>query len=326
MKSEVGYGQRLRSAREARGLSPSAVAEKLHLRTDIVLAIEQEDQQQHLLAPAFVRGYIRAYSQLVAENADELVVLFNRHAGNDPELTQLETIDVFRENSGAILRWGGIAVSAILLVVLAFWLHDYLQKQPMSLDAIIGDGADEPAEVDVADSSIEPALDKIMIEHAEAYSGPDAEEIEDIVQMVSRDQTGGVETVSETVATAGTDSGEPVLAATIEAAPAQSKPQNDNRNEVVSLAPTGGDRLHIAFDGSSWIEATDANGFRLIYGLFDEQDRQLSVRGKAPFRIIVGDTNNVEIRVNNTKHELRTYSRPNNSARVLFGDQNQRNE
>jgi hypothetical protein len=73
------------------------------------------------------------------------------------------------------------------------------------------------------------------------------------------------------------------------------------------------------FSGASWIEATDANGYRLVYGLFDETDRELSVRGSAPFKVIVGDAKMVEVRVNGQKFELDRHTRPDNTARVVLG-------
>jgi cytoskeleton protein RodZ len=325
MNSEVGYGKRLRNAREAAGWSASAVAEKLHLRTDIVLALEQEDRHQEL-APAFMRGYIRSYSQLVSENADELVSLFNRHAGGDPELTQLDKIELFQQEKGAVLRWGTITIAVILLLLAAVWVHDYLQTESSEPDAITGTAPEQAQEVvDIDDSSVESTLDQIMAEQAEQYAGSEVDDIEEIVDMVAAEQTEGMAPDSgsgDVTTNAGTEG----LVTTVEGAPSRGELQNLRQNEVVSTAPQGSDQLQVSFDGPSWIEAVDANGHRLVYGLFDELDRQLSVRGKAPFRIIVGDTNNVEIKVNGIKHELRVHTRANNSARVLFGDKNQRTD
>lgn len=60
----LGLGERLRSARKARALSVTQVAEALHLEEPMVLALE-EDRFEAMGAPVFVRGHLRRYAQLV---------------------------------------------------------------------------------------------------------------------------------------------------------------------------------------------------------------------------------------------------------------------
>ena len=61
---DYNYGHELKLARERSGLSLQAVADALHLDPRLIEAIEREDETS-LPAPAYVRGYIRAYAQLV---------------------------------------------------------------------------------------------------------------------------------------------------------------------------------------------------------------------------------------------------------------------
>ncbi|MBN1379345.1 MAG: DUF4115 domain-containing protein [Gammaproteobacteria bacterium] len=322
MNTEVGYGKRLRSAREAAGLSVDAVAGKLHLKTGVVLLLEQEELQREM-APAFIRGYIRAYSQLVSVNADELVSLYNRHAVADPKLTQLDKIESFQQDSSAMARWGAITISIILLVLAAIWLHEYLQPQETESKLSNTDNSLNTTDYGMAVDNNQLALESLQAENVGQIIDSqtnEEQEIAEIVEMVAAGSTTSVD------AETGNTHVEQVLATTIEAVPTESELQNFEKNEIVSQAPKGSDQLHLAFDGPSWIEAIDANGYRLVYGLFDESDKQLSVRGRAPFKIIIGDTNNVEIKVNDTKHELRTYTRADNTARVLFGDKNLKTE
>jgi cytoskeleton protein RodZ len=84
---------------------------------------------------------------------------------------------------------------------------------------------------------------------------------------------------------------------------------------VVTNAQIGDDRLGLTFDGVSWIEVLDANGARLVYGLFDAQVQPLSVQGQAPFDVTIGDANHVDILVNGQVVSSEPYMRRNNSAR-----------
>src|SRR5262245_35869130 len=61
---EPGVGARLRTAREAAGLSIDAVAAQLKMPSRVVQALEDEDWKR-LGAPVFVRGQLRSYSRLL---------------------------------------------------------------------------------------------------------------------------------------------------------------------------------------------------------------------------------------------------------------------
>jgi cytoskeleton protein RodZ len=63
-EADRGCGQRLRTAREAAGLSVSQVAERLKMPVRIVESLEAEDWSR-LGAPVFIRGQLRSYARLL---------------------------------------------------------------------------------------------------------------------------------------------------------------------------------------------------------------------------------------------------------------------
>lgn len=75
--SPVLPGQRLQQARVQRGLSQEQVAAELRLPLRFVQALESDDYRQ-LPEPAFVRGYMRRYAQLVKISADEVAGIFDQ--------------------------------------------------------------------------------------------------------------------------------------------------------------------------------------------------------------------------------------------------------
>lgn len=62
--NETGCGRHLREAREAAGLTLDEAATRLHVPSQVVRSLEQEDWQR-LGAPVFVRGQLRSYARLL---------------------------------------------------------------------------------------------------------------------------------------------------------------------------------------------------------------------------------------------------------------------
>src|ERR1700726_2981092 len=68
-------GEEFRGAREARGLSLSDVAERLHIRSVYLAAIEDEDW--HVIgAPVYVRGFLRTYARFLGLDPEACVARF----------------------------------------------------------------------------------------------------------------------------------------------------------------------------------------------------------------------------------------------------------
>jgi len=72
----LGLGERLRSARKARALSVSQVAEALHLEETSVVALE-EGRFDAMGAPVFVRGHLRRYAVLVGLSPEAVLEAYH---------------------------------------------------------------------------------------------------------------------------------------------------------------------------------------------------------------------------------------------------------
>jgi cytoskeleton protein RodZ len=81
MRPQTGFsvsalGEEFRSAREARSLSLSDVAERLHIRSVYLAAIEDEDW--HVIgAPVYVRGFMRTYARFLGLDPEAAVARFS---------------------------------------------------------------------------------------------------------------------------------------------------------------------------------------------------------------------------------------------------------
>lgn len=118
-----GPGQLLREAREAAGLDTMRVASELHLAPETIEALEQ-DHYDALPPAIFVRGYLRAYGELLGLPVDELL---EAHARLQPQEQQplLRNEPVERTLGQARLSLRLILLVLFLLAVVggvAWWL------------------------------------------------------------------------------------------------------------------------------------------------------------------------------------------------------------
>ena len=150
-EDSVTLGQALAVAREARGLTIGEVDSKLRLGKHYVAAFE-EDRIGSIVAPVFVKGYLRHLARLYGLKYEDLLARFDRNTSLATAPTQpISSIDN-RRNGRKVLRSGGwilaVAVSgyviarmdggSIVRYVEPVW--DALQ----SVIEFIGDDAEEP--------------------------------------------------------------------------------------------------------------------------------------------------------------------------------------
>ncbi len=76
----AGIGERLAAARTALGLGEEDVADALNLSARVILDLESQAWDA-LPAPAFTRGYIRAYAKLLELDGEELIKGYERIVG-----------------------------------------------------------------------------------------------------------------------------------------------------------------------------------------------------------------------------------------------------
>ena len=112
-------GARLRGAREAKGFTIEAAAERLRLNTALVLAME-EDRLALLGAPVFARGHLRNYAALLGLPEDEILAAFG--SGEIPEPSFLPAMELRPKiRDHARWTWPITAVLLAIAVVAAFW-------------------------------------------------------------------------------------------------------------------------------------------------------------------------------------------------------------
>lgn len=116
-------GTLLRKARLAAGFSEREVEDQLNLMPGYVSILERDDYQS-LRSPAFARGYVRAYGQLMKLNETELLTAFDEQRENwEQEKKRVETRSLQLQSTGL-----GVVVGLVTLLLLVFVLWWWLGR------------------------------------------------------------------------------------------------------------------------------------------------------------------------------------------------------
>ncbi|MEE4251033.1 MAG: RodZ domain-containing protein [Alcanivoracaceae bacterium] len=166
-------GERLRSGREALGLSEADIAARMHLSVSYIRALEADDYER-LPDAAFVRGYIKNYAKLVNLPADELANLFKQinqeSRAEEPAPSPPEPVSRDRR-----LWWVG-GVIGFAVAIWLFWPSSVESPQPL---------VTEPAFID----PLEPTVD-------DAASGIDEQGVEGEAFSAQTDELSGSESLA----------------------------------------------------------------------------------------------------------------------------------
>jgi len=134
-------GARLRSAREARGLTTLQAAEKLHVDPRMLEALEAEDFAA-LGAAVYVRGHLRRYAELIGEQYAELQSLYSGGAPA-PDLTRIPH-QPLPARSSRLLALALLLLVGIAVVGVVWWLLTLPAAKPQPVSAELPADAPNP--------------------------------------------------------------------------------------------------------------------------------------------------------------------------------------
>ena len=113
-------GTTLRNARLETSLSEREVEDLLNLMPGYVGILERDDYQS-LRSPAFARGYVRAYAQLMKLDEAELLLAFDEqreHWEHEKKRVETRPLQLQRTGTGVVI---GLLTLLALVVVLWWW-------------------------------------------------------------------------------------------------------------------------------------------------------------------------------------------------------------
>ena len=263
-ESNGGPGDMLRAARESEGISLRGMADRLNWSTAHVEAIE-ENRFEIFRSSLYIRGYVRAYARMINLPEEEvLAVLDATRLPQDPvapsESAPPQLVALPREKP-----LSGLIAGGTLALVLALAVYMALRAGPSE--------EDENSELPEAVGA-EPV--------------PGAADEQSQTEDGTAPPAAALETAPESPETNAAPETNPEAAA-----PAAPRPASQAAAAPAGEVPPSA--LSFNFSGDSWLEIHDASG-ALIHKDQHQAGDALSLQGAAPFTVIAGDVEAVELR------------------------------
>ncbi|GAA3959682.1 RodZ domain-containing protein [Allohahella marinimesophila] len=335
--ASIPVGQKLAAAREREGLSVRETAERLHVVTRYVTAIESGEYTV-LPGVVFLKGYVRAYARIVGLDEDALsqaleAELQIRDDVHDHATKPLPHEPRPKSNSMAILA-GLFALALVALVAFLLVRPDpiavpsattgpYDTDTPVEGDLPVTDTPRQP-EIDEApgsvdgmsqtfeDEALDPVVEEEIPEEATEdfssmrrglYTTPEADAVSEP----------GIEQTAESVPVESVQDGRGVGEAATGRAAAIA-PSAESAGMGTPGAGMTDARVTVVFTGDCWFDIRAANDERTV-GLYRE-GQSLTFSGPLPMEVIVGAVGATQISVNGQPLDFSRYRVRNN--RVEF--------
>ncbi len=330
--NELGPGQRLRAAREAKNMDRSEVAAKLHLGEDMVRALEEDDYSK-LPDPVFIKGYLRKYARLVEEPEESLLASYTQVAPAGARKTRVAVSGIKQEvrSSHFLVRSISWLIMIGTLALVGVWLQGYFKEAPQTPLSV-----DEPfaASQELPETDeLTPAVMTELPSAADELSTPSVSELEQLPEQLSalrREASDEIDSplVEMPVIEAEGQAPEPAggeMPEGQEAAPSLQQPLEPAATAETSpvaqeavpapeertAPPLAEDAIVVfEFEEDCWVDLRDASGNYRILGNLSKGERRV-LEGVPPYSVVLGNSQAVKIRVKGEPFDLGPYTRGN---------------
>ncbi len=289
-------GKHLRRVREENNMSAKQVADSLHLEVRIIETLEADDYESGI-PTIFMKGYIRNYAKLLDIDPEPLIVAFD--AANKSDETETESKSKSKSKAATQKTkykpkkqadsndlWPKLVTLAILLTLIIFialW-----QFSPQNDKAATNDQTSSKYNIDLPLNQPQS-----MTENHETSSGDETQtQIPTTFPSSSSEETKTVEQQSMATPSEPTP---PV------AAPVESQDHS----------------IHVNFKARVWMRITDSTGKKLFQGTGTE-GKSLTLEGTPPYKIRVGNHNNVDIEYQGTTKDVKEYPKYKNQKMTFI--------
>lgn len=283
-----GPGNGLCQARIALGLSRQEVAQRLHLSLQQILALESDDYA-HLPGPTYVRGYLRAYAQLVGLKPDTILVAYSTLVDGN-KIHNLSSLAPKEEITSQHhhVKFATYAVAAILIgLALTWW-----QGRENGLDTPLPTPTTEPSVGAVYDSGMTPT-DASIVPPALPSGALDATTIPASPPPI--------QSTNETILLHEPPAPKP---ASPPAAAINPGPNTEALGDVPGVRAS----LTLYADAESWMDVRDAQGNKLLYATVPA-GRKIVLKGVVPLQVFLGNVAGVRAEFNGKPYDVNQHQR-----------------
>ena len=272
-------GQRLRAAREAKGMTSIDVAARLKLSPHQVDALECDDWTR-LQCNTITRGFVRNYARLVGLDGAELMLALDQLAKPQAKELAVPTsinVKVPTENGVESRDYvrviGGLAVLVMAVLAYFFLPTDFLKSGYSSLKERLG-AKPSAAVAAVAEPERSPVPSEASAPVAAPAASPEP-------AQASSNATPQPQSVALPA---------PTPISSVSEAPA-----------VPSKSAPGS--MKLSFSKPSWVEIKDRSG-QIIFSQLSPAGSQREVSGQPPFSLVIGNAANVSLQYKGKEVDL----------------------
>lgn len=157
----VNPGAQLATIREQKGYSIEYVANKLHLRAQVIELIEKS-QFETLPGAVFVKGYLRAYAKLLDVSPEPYLEIFNEHYVTEkkPERALWQQSKKETNKAEHVIRWFTILFAIGVLAAVGVWWqknqdsqNTLFSQKSSPLDLSLNHDTEDTTEIKLTDIS-----------------------------------------------------------------------------------------------------------------------------------------------------------------------------
>jgi cytoskeleton protein RodZ len=310
----MGPGALLRQAREAAGMPPEALAQRLRLEPKVIEALESEAYER-LPGPAFTKGYLRSIAKELGIDPTPLLAQYTALSNEaEPVLADFESRAPAQiTTANARIKLVSYTLGAVVLILIAIWWQRHYASEtaaPAADDAALATEPMVPPE-----PSIPLPYTYTIVEHAGA---PLAQP-----ETWRRRTDGSIPPLDEEVlpALAAQAATDPAATGQQAGTPQASTPDTAAADTAPAPTPAAAavtGELILAAERDSWIEITDLNRSRLYFGLIKGGER-IGVSGKPPYDLVIGNAPAVTATFRGAAVDVRRHA-INGVTRMAVGD------
>ncbi len=293
-ESLPSVGDTLKSLREQKNFGTIDIANNLHLDTKVIEALEQ-DNYEKLPDPIYVRGYIRNYSKFVGGDANALVKLYDRQRiANEPEIIpEIKHPSQTSSSDKPVKAFTYLLTLVLVILLIAWWQGNFVVRVPKQ--AVI---------TDISEPVIPEALpEAVILEEYEDLFPPDT-------PLTVTDQDNLDPEFSTDLGYIDLpENNQPIIEETISTINELSEDANiEPDNRKFTLEASGPDTINLTLAADSWIEIIDVDNNRVFIGL-GRRGETYDLYGTAPFSVLLGFAQGVNIKLNDSPFDPAPYSR-----------------
>ena len=283
-----GPGRRLAAERQARGIDIDRIAALLHLRRQVIEALE-EDRYDQLPDPVFVAGYLRNYARVLGIDGRTIVDDYkSRVPEQDPALALAPTQadrDPESQSGGLLAPLAALVSCAAALGLLALWWQ----------------GQDTGPATANTDQMPPATASTTSLTSETVTAAPLTTEQGTTTMAVAQPNTPPEPRADATTAAPPTATPHPASGTSDTAA---------DEDFGTATAPSGPGRVELEFNGASWIDVRGADGKLGLNGEMRAGDRHV-LNGKPPFKLVIGNSAATHMTVDGQPFDLQPHARGN---------------